>query len=180
VAKGSSRNNLGPPGGWVGGLIDRETRARGKYLVACTLPPTRRDASGRLVRPNGPGDRSLGLRPQADALGGEIDNAVRPERPRNRWFLEVATMSLSASVRARRNTPCKFSRPFRPQGWGALFPRASAFGLSPGLGSPGPLGRWRGFPRCQYPRSSGSFASRFCWVAGSVRSVSRRSFHGAV
>ena len=35
-----------------------------------------------------------------------------------------------------------FSRPFRPQGWGALFPRASAFGLSPGLGSPGPLGRW--------------------------------------
>jgi hypothetical protein len=29
---------------------------------------------------------------------------------------------------------------------GALFPRASAFGLSPGLGSPGPLGRWGGLP----------------------------------
>jgi hypothetical protein len=33
------------------------------------------------------------------------------------------------------------SRPFRPHGGGALFPRASAFGLGPGLGSPGPLGQ---------------------------------------
>jgi hypothetical protein len=35
-------------------------------------------------RPNGPGERSPGLRPEADALGGEIANALRPERPRNR------------------------------------------------------------------------------------------------
>jgi hypothetical protein len=27
-------------------------------------------------------------------------------------------------------------------GWGCVLPRASAFGLSPGLGSPGPLGRF--------------------------------------
>ena len=51
-------------------------------------------------------------------------------------------MSLSASVRARRGKACKVSRPFRLQGWGGFFPRASAFGLScPGLGSLGPLGR---------------------------------------
>jgi hypothetical protein len=36
----------------------------------------------------------------------------------------------------------KLSRPFRPHGIGVCLPRASAFGLSPGLGSPGPLGRF--------------------------------------
>jgi hypothetical protein len=35
----------------------------------------------------------------------------------------------------------ELSRPFRPPGGGARWPRASAFGLSPGLDSPGPLGR---------------------------------------
>ena len=40
----------------------------------------------------------------------------------------------------------ELSRPFRPPGGGAREPRASAFGLSPGLDSPGPLGRQ---PVCQ-------------------------------
>jgi hypothetical protein len=31
------------------------------------------------------GERSPGPRPEADALGEEIDNAMRPEGPRDRW-----------------------------------------------------------------------------------------------
>jgi hypothetical protein len=38
--------------------------------------------------------------------------------------------------------PAGFSRPFRPRDHAPLVPRASAFGRSPGLGSPGPLGRF--------------------------------------
>jgi hypothetical protein len=34
--------------------------------------PTKPDASGLPIRPNGPGEQSPGLRPQADALGGEM------------------------------------------------------------------------------------------------------------
>src|SRR6185436_4616034 len=37
--------------------------------------------------------------------------------------------------------PKNLSRPFRPRWLVAFRPRASACGLSPGLGSPGPLGR---------------------------------------
>src|SRR4029077_6521183 len=38
---------------------------------AGTLPPPQHDASGRSVRPNGPGERSPGPRPKADALDRE-------------------------------------------------------------------------------------------------------------
>ncbi len=41
-----------------------------------------------------------------------------------------------------------FSRPFRPHCVGISLPRASAFGLSPGLGSPDPLGRCRRPEKC--------------------------------
>src|SRR4051794_11196686 len=44
----------------------------------------------------------------------------------------------------RLNRPAfqpRLSRPFRPRGGSACLPRASACGLSPGLGSAGPLGR---------------------------------------
>ena len=76
-------------------------------------------------RPNGPGDPSPGLRPKADALGNEGNKTPswRPERPREPG--------------SRR----KLSRPFRPHRFVIPPPRASAFGLSPGLRSPGPLGR---------------------------------------
>src|SRR5689334_17148520 len=50
-------------------------------------------------------------------------NSVRPVRPRESADQE------------------RLSRPFRPRRFGRLFPRASAFGLSPGLYSAGPLGR---------------------------------------
>jgi len=36
------------------------------------------------IRPNGSGERSPGLRPKADALGGEDDPSLRPERSRDR------------------------------------------------------------------------------------------------
>src|SRR4051812_28716559 len=96
---------------------------------ATRIPYSSSNVGCRPVRPNGPGERSPGPRPKADALGGEIDNAVRPERPRDGW----------PGVGGPRLG--KFSRPFRPQGWDAIFPRASAFGLGPGLESPAPLGR---------------------------------------
>src|SRR4051794_14733421 len=59
----------------------------------------------------------------------------------------------------------KLSRPFRPQLFVIPPPRASACGLSPGLGSPGPLGRrgWVDYvesgedePRGKLPRDGGS------------------------
>src|SRR5436853_2355450 len=47
-----------------------------------------------------------------------------------------------------------FSRPFRPHRVVISPPRASACGLSPGLGSPGPLGRWIDRQvRCLFPRA---------------------------
>src|SRR3954466_16363633 len=36
----------------------------------------------RSLRPNGPGDSSPGLRPEADALGKGAPPSLRPERPR--------------------------------------------------------------------------------------------------
>src|SRR5215210_2795227 len=84
--------------------------------------------TGCPTRPNGPVEPSPGLRPEADALGEKGNQTTRPERPQ-----EVLGRS--------RLAPPRFSRPFRPQGCGACRPRASACGLSPGLGSAGPLGR---------------------------------------
>jgi hypothetical protein len=70
------------------------------------------------VRPNGPGEQSPGLRPEADALGGEMTmwcglqgrETVGPAlegrgwgRPSFELFLRWATTLLSASVCARRN-----------------------------------------------------------------------------
>src|SRR6478672_1934221 len=48
-------------------------------------PPSDKNMTrGRPVRPNGPGERSPGhLRPQADALGGEMTSPVRPGRSRD-------------------------------------------------------------------------------------------------
>jgi hypothetical protein len=89
---------------------------------------------------------------------------LRPERSRERFsipnvaFVKLDLIGLEecAELPLKRLDPVmlaliadvgcqKISRPFRPQGWGTFFfPRASAFGLSPGLGSLGPLGRWIG------------------------------------
>ena len=75
------------------------------------------------VRPNGSGDLSPGLRPKADALGSK-----GPHR---------------CGLKGRENpTRQEGSRgPSGRNGLSSLPPRASAFGLSPGLRSPGPLGR---------------------------------------
>jgi hypothetical protein len=75
-----------------------------------------------------PAQRVGRMEPRAEAEGRcpgwRDDNGLRPERPRE----------LSCRI--------GFSRPFRPQRLGnAFLPRASAFGLSPGLESPDPLGR---------------------------------------
>src|SRR4051795_13665288 len=76
------------------------------------------------VRPNGSGEWSPGLRPKADALGRKRvpnlcglkgrENPIRPDSSRG----------LSG------RSPLS-----------SFLPRASAFGLSPGLHSPDPLGR---------------------------------------
>jgi hypothetical protein len=81
-------------------------------------------AGNPYVRPNGPGESSPGLRPKADALG---PGAPPPGGLQGRERLK-----------ARQR---KLSRPCRPPFGRAWQPRASASGLSPGLCSPGPLGR---------------------------------------
>jgi hypothetical protein len=133
-----------------------QTPSKGSSQNNCTSSPEHGSprTSGS-VRPNGPGERSPGLRPKADALGGREDNSLRPEGP--------------------REPSCRvgFSRLFRPQRWGApCLPRASAFGLSPGLGSPDPLGRTEadGFQFSKSglppPKSTpgGSFLQRAEWA----------------
>src|SRR5436305_12589878 len=61
--------------------------------------------------PARPAQRAGRSQPRAEAAGRcpgwRDDNAVRPERPRDRW--------------AGQSFGEKFSRPFRPPGWGALF-----------------------------------------------------------
>jgi len=54
----------------------------GKAFLMCTVGCIDYDAGGLSDRPNGPGDLSPGLRPQADALGQQARPAPRPERPR--------------------------------------------------------------------------------------------------
>jgi hypothetical protein len=54
--------------GIAGKVYGRMTRGG----VSGTLPPAKHDASDRPIRPNGPGERSPGPRPKADALGGEM------------------------------------------------------------------------------------------------------------
>src|SRR5436305_11799730 len=85
---------------------------------------------GRLRRPNGPGDSSPGLRPQADALGGGTMKTLRPERSREPSSAHVTEPGSRGPSGRNNEVP--------------PFPRASASGLSPGLKSPGPLGRWLG------------------------------------
>ena len=91
--------------------------------------------------PSGPTGRengAQGIWAAGRCPGWRDDNAVRPERPRE--GLRSQSFELLEG---------KFSRPFRPQGWGALFPRASA-GLRPqmpwaGISRPvGPVGRFSG------------------------------------
>ena len=88
----------------------------------------------------------------------------RPERPRELGFLLSRTEALSNVVGhlkkssndwLREQDPqlaqffwqagfgafSELSQPFRPHPSSYRLPRASAFGLSPGLHSPGPLGR---------------------------------------
>jgi hypothetical protein len=72
------------------------------------------------------------MRPKADSLGSQALTSLRSERPRETW----------AETRAEP-IPENLSRPVRPRYGITFLPRASAFGLSPGLGSPGPLGRWK-------------------------------------
>ena len=75
------------------------------------------------VRPNGSGEWSPGLRPKADALGGG--------------------MTMGCGLTGRESClaePGSRDLPGRND-WGRVLPRASAFGLSPGLESPDPLGR---------------------------------------
>ncbi len=76
---------------WIVEGDPQEQKETGEYLVR-TLDEDRlserrlfpQELEGQLGRPNGPGERSPGSRPEADALGGEIDNAMRPEGPRDR------------------------------------------------------------------------------------------------
>src|SRR5215213_7269989 len=82
--------------------------------------------AGCRVRPDRPVEHSPGLRPKADALGRKGDIPVRPERPRELCWRLTPAPALAAFQAAHLD-------------WGC--PRASAFGLSPGLDSAGPLGR---------------------------------------
>jgi len=81
-------------------------------------------------RPNGPGERSPGLRPQADTLGWRGQMGRRPEGPRDSRSGRSDAKQISRGPSGRRR--------LGP----ARLPRVSAFGLNPGLRSPGPLGRW--------------------------------------
>jgi hypothetical protein len=77
---------------WIVEGDPQEQKETGEYLVRALdedrlserrLFPL--ELKGRPVRPNGPEEWSPGPSPQADALGEEIDNAMRPERLRDRW-----------------------------------------------------------------------------------------------
>ena len=97
-------------------LSKHPLRARHRIIVPVLIESTS-------VRPNGSGDLSPGLRPKADALGRQGPPSLRPEG-------------------SREPTRQEGSRgPSGRNGLSSLPPRASAFGLSPGLRSPGPLGR---------------------------------------
>src|SRR4051794_31063798 len=70
----------------VGQAVELEVLGFGRHSV-----PTGTSAASDLRlrffrrsihRPNGPGDPSPGLRPEADALGKKGTSALRPERPR--------------------------------------------------------------------------------------------------
>jgi len=81
-------------------------------------------------RPNGPGEPSPGLRPQADALGkeaGQSSCGLKGHENLEPIALQ-ASEALAAFQAAVLGCTCS--------------PRASASGLSPGLGSAGPLGRF--------------------------------------
>src|SRR5436305_10429369 len=77
---------------------------------------------GRLRRPNGPGDSSPGLRPQADALGGGTMKALRPERSREPSISHV-TEPGSRGPSGRNNEVPPFSQGngLRPQPWAKVF-----------------------------------------------------------
>jgi len=75
---------------WIVEGDPQEQKETGEYLIRALdedrlserrLFPL--ELEGQSVRPNGPGERSPGPRPEADALGEEIDNAMRPEGPRD-------------------------------------------------------------------------------------------------
>jgi hypothetical protein len=58
------------------------------------------------------------------------------------WVNDDKKGAACKAARALLARPCRpLSRPSRPHGCVGVFPRASACGLSPGLGSAGPLGR---------------------------------------
>jgi hypothetical protein len=101
--------------GWPASALDRA------FSTWMTVP----------VRPNGPAEPSPGLKPKADALGKKAESPSGLKGRENQGLIEP------------KRRAAELSRPFRPPWFVVLFfsPRASACGLSPGLGSAGPLGR---------------------------------------
>src|SRR5579859_5260205 len=85
-------------------------------------------------RPNGPPEHSPGLRPQVDALGVERHRTVRPE-----GGARIGVRKTNAG--SHDGFYCVSSAPSGRTRVILVPPRASACGLSPGLGSVGPLGR---------------------------------------
>jgi hypothetical protein len=113
-------------------------------------PRVRADQSAQQNRPNGPGEPSPGLRPKADALGRRgttIKEACKAARALRLGFVQPEALATFQAA------------------WGKLacLPRASAFGLSPGLGSLGPLGRFVRCSSCRTGAEQNSGGSRISW-----------------
>jgi hypothetical protein len=94
-------------------------------------------------RPNGSEDPSPGLRPKADALGKRTpypcglkgrENLFRCRRPPQEGLDQMVSQPPQTPGQQSRDLSGRTALSISP-------PRASACGLSPGLRSPGPLGR---------------------------------------
>ena len=97
---------------------------------------SQRGAAGS-VRPKGPGERSPGLRPKADALGGGMTKrcGLKARDATSRFWLPATNTACCwegrESFRLEPSSRAGFSRPFRPPGWGPFSFVSQGIGLRP-------------------------------------------------